>query len=86
MRLVFRNRNVRTRKRPPLLILAQFLFRLSFGLALAMAITPARHVTSGFYRVHLLVVMGLSTLAAMVALARPESIPLWPAVTAAVLS
>ena len=69
-----------------MLILAQFLFRLSFGLALAMAITPSRHVTCGFYRVHLLVVMGLSTLAALVALARPESIPLWPAVTAAVLS
>jgi len=51
-----------------------------------MAITPARHVTSGFYRVHLLVVMGLSTLSALVALARPDSIPLWPAVTAAVLS
>ena len=51
-----------------------------------MAITPARHVTCGFYRVHLLVVMGLSTLTALVALAKPESIPLWPAVTAAVLS
>lgn len=69
-----------------MLILAQFLFRLSFGLALAMAITPSRHVTSGFYRVHLLVVMGLSTLAALVALASPEQVPFWPPVAATILS
>ena len=69
-----------------MLILAQFLFRLSFGLALAMAITPSRHVTSGFYRVHLLVVMGLMTLASMVAFARPDVVPLALPATAAVLS
>jgi hypothetical protein len=41
--------------------LVQFMLRLSFGLALAMSLTPSRWVTSGFYRVHLWVVMGLAT-------------------------
>jgi len=67
-------------------ILIQFLFRLAFGLALAMAVTPARFVTSGFYRVHLLVVLGLSTLAAVAGMASADSSALWPAVVVAVLS
>ena len=46
-------------------LLIQFVFRLTFGVALAMAITPARHVSSGFYRVHLWVLMGLNTFAAL---------------------
>lgn len=46
-------------------VLVQFVFRLSFGMALAMAATPARLVTSGFYRVHLWVLMGLNTFAAL---------------------
>jgi len=54
-----------------LTILVQFVFRLAFGLALAMLITPAKHVTSGFFRVHLWVVMGLSTLAALASLFHP---------------
>jgi hypothetical protein len=45
--------------------LVQFTLRLSFGLAVAMACTPARWVTSGFYRVHLWVVMGLGTFTAL---------------------
>ena len=49
-------------------VLIQFVLRLSFGLALAMLVTPAQLVTSGFYRVHLWVVMGLATLAALAAL------------------
>ena len=48
-----------------MLILTQFGFRLSFGLSVAMAVTPARLVTSGFYRVHLLVIMGLNTVAGL---------------------
>jgi len=46
-------------------ILVQFVFRLTFGMATAMALTPARRVTSGYFRVHLWVLMGLNTLAAL---------------------
>ena len=66
-------------------LLAQFLFRLAFGMALAMGATSPRQVTSGYFRVHLYVVLGLCTLAAMVALAVPEY-SLWPPVAGAVLS
>ena len=47
------------------LLLAQFIFRLTFGVAIAMGATPARLVTSGFYRVHLWVLLGLNTFAAL---------------------
>lgn len=47
-------------------VLVAFLFRLTFGVALAMSITPARWVASGFFRVHLWVLLGLNTLAAVV--------------------
>jgi hypothetical protein len=47
-------------------ILIQFLFRLSFGVAVAMAIVPVQLVSSGFYRIHLWVLMGVNTLAALV--------------------
>lgn len=46
-------------------ILIEFILRLSFGVAVAMALTPARQVTSGFFRVHLWVLMGLDTFAAL---------------------
>ncbi len=45
-------------------ILVEFLFRLTFGIAASMAITPARWVTSGFFRIHLWVLMGVCTFAA----------------------
>ena len=59
---------------PPLLvslssymeILSQFLLRLAFGLAVGMAITSPQQVFSGFYRNHLYVTLGLTTLAALV--------------------
>jgi len=47
-------------------ILAQFLLRLTFGLAVGMAITPPQKVFSGFYRNHLYVTLGLTTLATLV--------------------
>lgn len=47
-------------------LLVEFLFRLTFGIAAAMALTPASLVSSGFFRVHLWVLMGLATLAALV--------------------
>jgi hypothetical protein len=46
-------------------LLVQFIFRLTFGMALAMGVTPPKLVTSGYYRVHLWVLMGLNTLAAL---------------------
>ena len=48
------------------LILIQFLFRASFGLALAMALTSPKQVTAGFYRVHSWVLLGVSTFACVV--------------------
>lgn len=48
-------------------LLVEFLFRLTFGIATAMALTPSRLVTSGFFRVHLWVLLGLQTLAALAA-------------------
>jgi hypothetical protein len=47
--------------------LVEFLFRLTFGVAVAMAMTPPRLVTSGFFRVHLWVLLGIQTLAALAA-------------------
>ncbi|HEY2414305.1 MAG TPA: hypothetical protein VGI40_18820 [Pirellulaceae bacterium] len=46
-------------------LLADFLFRLTFGVAAAMAVTSSRQVTSGFFRVHLWALIGLQTLAAL---------------------
>ena len=51
-------------------ILLEFLFRLTFGVAAAMACTSSRDVTSGFFRIHLWVLLGVQTLAALAA-------PLW---------
>ena len=49
-----------------------------------MAVTPPSLVTSGYFRVHLYVLMGLNVLASMVAWS-DTSLNLWPAVTAAIL-
>lgn len=45
--------------------LVEFLCRLTFGVAAAMTLIPSRWVTSGFFRVHLWVLMGLQTFAAL---------------------
>ena len=74
------------------LILTQFIFRLSFGVAIAMGVTPPKLVTSGFYRVHLWVLMGLNTLASLAVFSSVEedypnrSIVFGLAIIAAVLS
>ncbi len=52
--------------------LVEFLFRLTLGVAVAMGLTPAAQVTSGFYRVHLWVLMGVQTLAAVALWSRPS--------------
>jgi hypothetical protein len=46
-------------------LLTQFLMRLCFGLAAAMATVSPRQVSSGYFRNHLYVVLGLSSLAAL---------------------
>jgi len=55
-------------------LLIQFVFRVTFGVALSMGITPARYVTSGFYRVHLWVLMGLNTFGGLAIFTRQESL------------
>jgi hypothetical protein len=66
-------------------LLIQFLLRLSFGLAAGMAITSSKRVTSGYFRNHLYVTLGLTTLAALLSRsAAPEVF--WYAVSAAVFS
>ena len=66
-------------------ILSQFLLRLAFGLAIGMAITSPRKVSSGFFRNHLYVTLGLATLAALVSGGR-WSIVMWLSALAAILS
>jgi hypothetical protein len=64
-------------------LLVDFLCRFGWGLALALVLTPAALVPGGFFRVNLLVILGLSTFAALLArTAVPGSLWLLPAVTA----
>lgn len=58
-----------------LTLLVQFVLRLSFGLAVAMTLTPSRLVSSGFYRVHLWVLLGLCTLAGVAAFFHRMDLP-----------
>jgi hypothetical protein len=76
-------------------LLIEFLFRLTFGIATAMAITSTRNVTSGFFRVHLWVLLGAQTLVALAAYAAVprsaatawiQSGQFWLAIAAAALS
>jgi hypothetical protein len=68
-----------------MLLLTEFLLRMSFGLAAGLTLVSARQVTSGYFRNHLYVILGLSSLAAL--LSRTiESAAFWPAVLAAALS
>ena len=55
-------------------VLVQFLLRLTLGIAMAMAVTPSRLVTSGFYRVHLWVLMGFCTLASLTLFSQSASL------------
>lgn len=67
-------------------LLIEFLFRISFGLAAGMALTSPRQVTSGYFRNHLYVLLGGNALATLIALSAPTQVPLWPPLSAAVLS
>src|SRR5437762_610078 len=69
-----------------MLILAQFLLRAAFGLALAMVLTSPSKVTSGFYRNHCYVLLGMSVLAAL-AVSTAAGLPsAWLAIIAAATS
>ena len=48
-------------------LLVDFLCRFGWGMAAALAATPASMVPAGFYRVNLLVVLGLTSVAAFLA-------------------
>src|SRR5262245_23658270 len=67
-------------------LLAQFLLRLSFGLAVGMAITSPKLVTSGYFRNHLYVTLGLATLAALSLSQLSSTAAMWLAIAAAALS
>lgn len=56
-------------------VLIQFVFRLAFGLAAAMSVTSPKWVTSGFFRVHLWVVLGLNTFVGAVLAMLPIEVP-----------
>jgi hypothetical protein len=66
-------------------LLIQFLLRLSFGLATGMAITSSQRVTSGYFRNHLYVTLGLTTLAALLSYSAAPEVFLY-AVAATVFS
>jgi hypothetical protein len=66
-------------------LLVDFLCRFGWGLSAALVITPAALVPAGFFRVNILVVLGLATFAALVAgTSMPGTIWLWPAAAAVV--
>ena len=46
-------------------LLTEFLLRLAFGLAAGMSLVSPRQVTSGYFRNHLYVTLGLAALAAL---------------------
>lgn len=66
-------------------LLVQFLLRLTFGLALGMLITSPKRVTSGYFRNHLYVTLGLSALAALLSYSVVPGV-LWYAIAAAAAS
>lgn len=72
-----------------MLLLIQFLYRLTFGMAAAMAVTSPRLVTSGYYRNNAYVLLGMNVLAALVAWSGavdPSLAPPWIATAGAILS
>ena len=66
-------------------MLVDFLCRFGFGMALGLVLTPSALVPPGFFRVNLLVVMGLGTFAALLAhSAVPGALWILPAAAAVV--
>jgi hypothetical protein len=73
-----------------MLLLVQFLYRLSFGMAAAMAVTSPKRVTSGYYRNNAYVLLGLNVLAGLASwrglAVDGNPLAVWPAIAAAVVS
>jgi hypothetical protein len=67
-------------------LLVDFLFRFGWGLAAALVCTPAALVPAGFFRVNLLVVLGLASVAAFLARAEALGAAWMLAATAAVVA
>ena len=57
-------------------LLVDFLCRFGWGLSIALVLTPAALVPAGFFRVNMLVVLGLATLAALLC-GQSLTGPLW---------
>jgi hypothetical protein len=66
-------------------LLVDFLCRFGWGLSAALVITPAALVPAGFFRVNLLVVLGLATFAALLAGRMPPTVA-WPLPAAAAVT
>jgi len=58
-------------------LLLDFLCRFGWGMAAGLVLTPAAIVPAGFFRVNLLVVLGLATAAALVARGAAGASPAW---------
>ena len=67
-------------------ILAQFVYRLTFGLAAGMALVRSRDVTSGYFRNHAYVLLGLSVLGALAATGGTTGLPRALPIAAATVS
>jgi hypothetical protein len=67
-------------------LLLDFLCRFGWGLSLALVLTPAAPVPGGFFRVNLLVVLGMATFAALVARTAAAGWPWLVLATAAVIA
>jgi hypothetical protein len=66
-------------------VLFEFLLRLMAGITIAMGLVSAGHVSGAFFRNHLYVVLGLATLASLVATSL-DRLLLWQSVAIAVLA
>ena len=58
-------------------LLLDFLCRFGWGMAVGLLLTPASVVPSAFFRVNLLVVLGLATAAAAIAWQGEAASPAW---------
>lgn len=67
-------------------LLVDFLCRFSFGLAVALCITPSTLVPGGFFRVNTLVLLGLTTFAALLSSTLGLSVNIWLLSTAALVA
>lgn len=67
-------------------LLIDFLCRFGWGLAAGLTLTPVRLVPAGFFRINLLVVMGLATFAALLSATAIPGAVVWLAGGAAVVA